>query len=305
MCGAAYTSALLAVLASPDARAPDTTDSDAHLLEATEQGITLWRPEVVLDGSLLVVEVAAEGCEPSLKWGGHRFETYPVGLHRQALLPVGLGVRGDRPLQVTCGDREAAFAIPVSEGTYPESKLSVDPRFTRKPPRRVVSERAAIKAALAVRTAGRLWAGAFLRPAGGVETSPFGVRRTFNGKLDSRHRGLDLDGKVGDDVTAANDGVVVLAAPDFYYTGNAVFIDHGDELFSMYFHLSRLDVKSGDRVERGQVIGAVGNTGRVTGPHLHFAVKLAGVYVDPKGLFAYQPDLLLSQASAVQEAVVR
>ncbi len=282
MCGLLFTGALLTLVAAP-------------VVETSEQGITLWRPEVVLEGSLLVVEVAAEGCEPQIRWGGHRFKAYAVGVHRQALLPVTLGARGERPLQVACGERSASFTIPVSEGVYPESKLSVDPRFTRKPPRQVVSERAAIQAALAVRTAGRLWSGAFLRPGGGIETSPFGVRRTFNGRLDSRHRGLDLDGKVGDQVTAANDGVVVLAAPDYYYSGNSVFIDHGDELFTMYFHLSRLDVKSGDKVERGQVVGLLGNTGRVTGPHLHFAVKLAGVYVDPKGLLAYQPDLLLSQ----------
>ncbi|MEO0815131.1 MAG: M23 family metallopeptidase, partial [Myxococcota bacterium] len=120
-------------------------------------------------------------------------------------------------------------------------------------------------------------------------TSPFGVRRVFNKVLQSQHRGLDIDGRIGTEIRAANDGVVVLAARNFFYVGNAVFLHHGQQLYSMYFHLSTLDVDTGDRVKRGQLIGAVGRTGRVTGPHLHFSVKLRGFYIDPVDVMAYRP----------------
>ena len=91
------------------------------------------------------------------------------------------------------------------------------------------------------------------------------------------------DGRIGDLVVAANDGVVTLAR-DCYSSGNTILIHHGAELYSAYFHLSHMDVKPGANVHRGQKIGEVGKTGRVTGPHLHFGVKLAGHYVDPESL---------------------
>ncbi|HET6345791.1 MAG TPA: M23 family metallopeptidase, partial [Myxococcota bacterium] len=81
----------------------------------------------------------------------------------------------------------------------------------------------------------------------------------------------------------------VLAAKDFFYVGNAAFIDHGDHLYTMYFHMSELKVQTGDRVVRGQLLGNVGSTGRATGPHVHFGIKLAGTYINPADLLAYQP----------------
>ena len=103
--------------------------------------------------------------------------------------------------------------------------------------------------------------------------SPFGQRRLFNGELQSQHQGMDLDGKTGDPIYASNDGVVRLAR-NCYTSGNTVIVDHGADVFTSYFHMSAFKTKVGEMVKRGQLIGLVGRTGRVTGPHLHFAVRV-------------------------------
>ena len=109
------------------------------------------------------------------------------------------------------------------------------------------------------------------------------------------HLQLLLDGGVGEPIVAANDGVVVLCASDFYYIGNAIFIDHGGGLFSLYFHMTKTLVKEGDKVKRGQKIGLIGKTGRVTGPHLHMGVKLADTYVNPADMLGYTGERLVVQ----------
>lgn len=269
------------------------------MVRTAQGGIVIWHPEKIRDGRLMIAEVAGgDACEsPRVKWGGRWFPTYRVATHDQALLPVRLGLPpGEKLVVVDCGGARLTASVEVFAGEFPETELRVNPKFTRKPPARVVEEQAAINAAFATMTVGRLWSHAWVVPTPGLETSPFGAKRIFNNKITSRHRGLDLDGEVGAPVVAANDGVVVLAARRYYYTGNALFIDHGDQLFSLYFHLSRIDVEVGDRVQRGQLIGAVGRSGRVTGPHLHFAIKYAGTYIDPRDMLAFDPGVVASGA---------
>ena len=113
----------------------------------------------------------------------------------------------------------------------------------------------------------------------------FGARRVFNGKTRSRHAGLDVAAPAGAPVVAAAGGRVALAG-NFYFSGGSVVLDHGEGLFTMYFHLSRLDVKEGETVAAGQLLGAVGATGRATGPHLHWAARLGSARIDPAALLA-------------------
>lgn len=128
-----------------------------------------------------------------------------------------------------------------------------------------------------------LWSEPFLRPRNARITSSFGSGRVFNGRLSSSHGGVDFAGKPGDPVRAANRGVVALV-DNFFLAGNVVYINHGDGVVTGYFHLTQATVTAGDTVERGQQIGIVGATGRVTGPHLHWSARYGEHTVDPMGL---------------------
>ena len=131
----------------------------------------------------------------------------------------------------------------------------------------------------------RLWRAPFARPRPGRVTSAFGRGREYNGTVTSRHTGTDFAGATGAPVTATNRGVVRLV-DRFYLGGTVVYLDHGAGMVSAYMHLSRALVAVGDTVRRGQVIGRVGSTGRVTGPHLHWVVRYGRVSVDPLSAIA-------------------
>ena len=129
------------------------------------------------------------------------------------------------------------------------------------------------------------WTGAFVPPVDGRPTSNFGTRSYYNGRLRSPHAGVDFTSKTGTPVSAANHGTIALADP-LYFTGNTVIVDHGARLFSVFAHLSAIHVKTGDIVSPDTIIGLVGATGRVTGPHLHWSVRLNDARVDPLSLIA-------------------
>lgn len=120
----------------------------------------------------------------------------------------------------------------------------------------------------------------FAQPVPGVVSSPFGRRRVLNGEPRSPHSGLDIAAGTGTPIAAPAPGVIALTG-DFYFNGQTVFIDHGEGLITMYCHLSKIDAVEGAAIERGEVLGEVGATGRVTGPHLHWSVSLNGHRVDP------------------------
>jgi murein DD-endopeptidase MepM/ murein hydrolase activator NlpD len=146
----------------------------------------------------------------------------------------------------------------------------------------------------------QLWSQPFERPRKSRITSGFGSGRLFNGRLASSHGGVDFAGQPGDPVLAANRGVVALV-DNFFLAGNVVYIDHGGGVVTGYFHLTQATVAVGDTVERGQQIGIVGATGRVTGPHLHWSARYGEHTVDPIGLI----ELTRSHAGTEGEAPVR
>lgn len=131
----------------------------------------------------------------------------------------------------------------------------------------------------------QLWTLPFLRPRQARVTSRFGRSRVFNGRLSSSHLGVDYRGALGDPIYAANRGVVALVS-SFFLAGNVVYIDHGDGIVTGYFHMSQPEVAAGDTVERGQEIGKVGATGRVTGPHLHWSARFGALTIDPADLLS-------------------
>ena len=155
---------------------------------------------------------------------------------------------------------------------------------------RIVKERKIIKEARGkigeVKEA--LFAEGIIRPVkGGRLSSVFGSQRVLNGTPKNPHNGLDIAAPRGTPVYAMTDGVVLLAADNFYYSGNFILLDHGFGLNSSYLHLSKKFVKAGDYVKKGQKIGEIGTTGRSTGPHLHWSVQWYGKRVDPAGLLKY------------------
>jgi len=167
-------------------------------------------------------------------------------------------------------------------------QLSVNPRFTQ-PMSTELQARIARENERA-REAGRkahdtpaMWTEPFINPRPSSITSRFGSGRMFNGTVASRHLGVDFSGSVGAPVRAANRGVVTLV-DEFYLAGNVVYVDHGEGIVTGYFHLSKSLVAPGDIVERGQQIGLVGATGRVTGPHLHWNARYGAVTVNPLDL---------------------
>ena len=179
--------------------------------------------------------------------------------------------------------------LAIVAGNYRTEQLRVAPEFGREPDsalaRRIAEEGEKARAiGVAAHGTPRLWRAPFALPRPGRVTSGFGTARTFNGAVQTRHMGVDFAGAVGTPVRVANRGVVALVA-DFYLAGRAIYVDHGDGLVTGYFHLSRANVAEGDTVTRGQIIGRVGSTGRVTGPHLHWVMRYGGITVDPRSVF--------------------
>jgi biotin carboxyl carrier protein len=180
------------------------------------------------------------------------------------------------------------YDLAVQPKRFPTRSLQVDEAFVNPPAAvtdRIAREARALAALWAAPSPERLWTGPFIRPVPQSTNSAFGTRSVFNGQPRSPHSGADFLSPAGTPVKAPNSGRIVLAR-DLYYTGNSVVIDHGLGLFSFFAHLSTIDVHEGDQVRTGDVLGLVGATGRVTGPHLHWTLRASGARVDPLSLLA-------------------
>jgi murein DD-endopeptidase MepM/ murein hydrolase activator NlpD len=190
--------------------------------------------------------------------------------------------------------RPPALSAPAvarrSTPSGPARRLHVDSRFTRRvdaeTEARIEHENElAREIGRRAQNTPQLWTFPFLRPRKTKVTSRFGSGRVFNGRLSSSHLGVDYRGATGEPIYAANRGVVALVA-QFFLAGNVVYVNHGDGLVTGYFHMSRPEVAIGDTVERGQEIGLVGSTGRVTGPHLHWSARFGPLTINPADLLA-------------------
>jgi murein DD-endopeptidase MepM/ murein hydrolase activator NlpD len=182
----------------------------------------------------------------------------------------------------------ARLPLKVGPKTFATRRLTVAPEFVTPPPAeqaRIERERLLLNRILSSISPRHLWGDGFARPVDGEVISVFGVRSVFNGEDRAPHRGVDFRGTTGTPVRAPARGVVVLADP-LYFSGSTVVLDHGLGVFSMLAHLSRIDVKPGSLVVGGDVIGAVGATGRVTGPHLHWTLRIGPAAVDPLSVIA-------------------
>ncbi|MDR3134471.1 MAG: peptidoglycan DD-metalloendopeptidase family protein [Deltaproteobacteria bacterium] len=194
---------------------------------------------------------------------------------------------GQHPLVVTWGQgpgQRKTVQVSVKDKSYgvrdikvPQSQVDL----SKEDLERAQAEREATTKALATQSPEKLWSGAFIEPVNGRINSSFGRQTRLNGVLNARpHAGADYLVPEGTPVKAPADGLVILAGNHFF-AGNSVYIDHGLGLISMYFHLSRIDAVEGQEIRKGDVLGLVGKTGRVTGAHLHYGIYINGARIDP------------------------
>lgn len=190
----------------------------------------------------------------------------------------------------------------IQPRSFPVQRLSL-PRPLVEPDsaslERIRVEQARMAAILETPTPQQLWSGAFDKPVSSNSGGGFGARRVLNGRPSAPHGGLDLHAPLGAAVLAANSAVVVLV-DTLYFAGKTVVLDHGLGLFTIYSHLSQVSALEGDSIPKGRVIGRVGATGRVTGPHLHWAVRLNGARVDPNTLLSVTASLASGVSSTLQ-----
>ena len=249
-------------------------------------------PALVEAGSPELIRVeAGDGVSVDGEWLGRKIEFFRGADRSSWFALAGVDVEGavgpsTIRIRVRLSDGgvgDLSREVEIHPAHYRIGSLTVAPKFVEPGPEalRQIEAESQLKAKVFAASALEpLWAGSFRAPVTAAPTDSFGTRRTFNGKLASIHKGMDFRAASGTPVRAGNAGVVVLARP-LYYEGNCVVIDHGLGLFTLYLHLSRIEVREGQRVRTGERLGLSGATGRVTGPHLHWAVRWEGAYLDP------------------------
>jgi hypothetical protein len=251
-------------------------------------------------GSLLLVEVrsAVPITELTGEWSDRSVRFWSVGAaQKKELHPVRRGLLGvdlEKPpgtyklsvaLLMTNGKRASCtVSIPVRKGVFATEKLQVEKQFVEPDPeqiKRANAERQRLRGIFATTTPDKLWQGTFRVPLDGVSTGGnFGKRRVLNGQPGSPHGGVDFPATTGTPVHATQRGRVVLAE-ELFFSGNTVVLDHGLGVYTFYGHLSEITAKVGDDLDAGAVLGKVGATGRVTGPHLHWGLTVEGARVNP------------------------
>jgi murein DD-endopeptidase MepM/ murein hydrolase activator NlpD len=266
-----------------------------------EEAITVsWSPQEVRQGDILFVTVTPAGKIATVEGDldGTTIYFYEQGGGVLAgIVGVDLAsLPGEHRLRVLIKAPEGrsfeqAFQVLVHAGEFEVQRLSVSGEmvdFTEEIYQRYLAERKEIKRVFNQVRMQRLWHHPFIRPVEGEITSAFGLRRILNDQERSPHNGVDIRAPEGTEVCACNDGIVVFAQ-ELYLEGKTIIMDHGFGLYSIYMHLSEMRVKEGEAVGIGDCIGLVGATGRVTGPHLHWGVKLLGARVNPYSLLMAVP----------------
>jgi murein DD-endopeptidase MepM/ murein hydrolase activator NlpD len=232
--------------------------------------------EAAVPGGVVIRELGPAPTRPSVTFNGSPVMVVPRAEGWVAVVGIPLGAKpGSHALQVKdAGGKTKKLAFAIQDKAYETQHITIKDKRKVNPSKqdleRIGREKARIQRALA-------WSVA------GPTSSPFGLRRYFNEQPRNPHSGLDIAAPKGTPIRAPAPGRVIDTG-DFFFNGNTVFLDHGQGLVTMYCHMDRIDVEPDQRVETGDTLGAVGMTGRVTGPHLHWGVSLNDVRVDP-GLF--------------------
>jgi len=248
-------------------------------------------PAEARPGDAVLVRVAGTDVEPAGSLAERPLRFWREGGEWRALAALPIETPpGPIAASLEAGGARLEAAFSVVEPAFPSRALTVPARYVEPPASvraRIRRDRRAFSAAYASRShAPPLFGERFAWPRSDSVTARFGDKRVLNGKKESVHYGVDLGAARGSPVHAAADGEVVLAR-NAYYSGKSVVLWHGADVFTIYFHLDRIDVRTGAKVKRGAAIGAVGSTGRSTGPHLHWSARVAGLLVDPESLLGF------------------
>lgn len=282
-----FSTLLLCILAGP-----------SHAATITIGQYSLHAPDAVGEGLPFLVEIESPQpfAQATVLWNETRLVVFPAQQtgRQQFIATAMLGMElktpqspEELPLVVTLPAANTPIrftaAIRRVARPFPEQSLKVDSQFvalSKDDLTRHRRERQVVRAALDTTTPRRYWECPLFRPVQGDVSSAFGLRRLFNGQPRQPHRGVDLRAQFGQRVAAAFGGRVLLAVEHFF-SGKTLYLDHGEGVVTMYMHLSEIMVSQGQRVTKGQTIGRIGATGRVTGPHLHFGMSILGGLVDP------------------------
>ena len=237
-------------------------------------------PESASQGAMVVGKVPAGS---RVNYAGRQLRVSGYG---SVVFGIGRDEHGPLQVQVVTPDgTQHTASIQVTARDWPLEKVNGVPPKTVNPPAaiaaRIQREQAQVTAARTRDDDRPDFAQSFIWPVQGRISGRFGNARVYNGHPGSGHSGMDIAVPQGTPVKAPAAGVVTFAAPDLYLTGGTILLDHGFGISSNFLHLSRLDVKVGDRIQQGQVIGAVGATGRATGPHLHWGMNWFSTRIDP------------------------
>lgn len=229
---------------------------------------------------------------PRVSWLGQTLPLAADGAVLRAVLAVPVDTPpGGHALKVESDEGEAlSHTVEIAHVYFPHQSLSlpVGMLATYDSPRAKRDDELLLSAARKF-IAERYWHGSFSLPAAGPFSTGFGEKRTYNGWRKGWHKGLDIAAGPGASIHAPNDGVVTVVGAGMLVNGNCTLINHGFGVCSLYMHQSRIHVRDGERVRRGQLIGNVGSTGAGTGPHLHWGCYVHGIPVDPKALLHVPP----------------
>lgn len=252
-------------------------------VQALQAQVTPTTPQ--LGDTLTVITQGNNPTPPRVTVGSKTFQGFEIAPSRyRTFVPTTpLTPPGTLTMRVEQGGETETITLPLRKRYFPVQRIRLTSGSSTNPDEYEFDRMDAFKATV---TPEKLWDGPLLRPNNGPTTSGYGIRRYYNGVFakDYFHRGLDYAGNTGSAIIAPADGRVALVGrvnQRFKVHGNCVGLDHGQGVTSVYLHLSRIDVKEGDMVKAGQVIGALGSTGAVTGPHLHWGLFVNGQSVDP------------------------